>query len=193
MRRSIFAAALVALTTLTARAQEAVEKPVKTLVGAVRYGKDDVALKQMDGDAQGAVMLGAEWGKATAEQRKEFATLFHGLFAAMAFPRIKENLEHLETTLFEKPAVEGEKAGISGTLVILHPLKKQELKVKFDAHKSGGAWKVVDVTLVGTGSPSMLSSIRDEQVQPLFKAGGWDKLLGAMRDRLAQLKKAAAK
>ena len=192
MRRSIFALALVVLATLTARAED-VEKPVKTLVSAVRYGKDDLALKQMDGDAQGSVMLGAEWGKATAEQRKEFATLFHGLFAAMAFPRIKESLEHLETTLFEKPAVEGDKAGLAGTLVILHPLKKQELKVKFDAHKSAGAWKVVDVTLVGTGSPSMLSSIRDEQVQPLFKAGGWDKLLGAMRDRLAQLKKAAAK
>jgi phospholipid transport system substrate-binding protein len=175
---------------LPAMADEALEKPVKTLVSAVRYGKDDLALKSLDGDAQGAVLLGDEWGKATAKQREEFASLFHQLFAAIAFPKIRSNFEHLETTLYEPAKVDGDKAELTSTIVILHPLKKQEIKVKYDMHKLKEGWKVVDVTVLGTASPSMLSSIKSDQVQPLFKDGGWDKLLQLMRDRLAQLKAA---
>jgi phospholipid transport system substrate-binding protein len=192
MRSALLAVLFCTSLALPARAND-LEKPVKTLVGAVRYAKDDLALKQLDGEAQGTMLLGAEWSKGSADQRKEFSQLFNQLFSGMAFPKIRESLQHLETSLFDKPVVDGDKGSVNGTLVILHPLKKQEMKVKFDLHKLGGAWKIVDVTVLGTASPSMLTGIRDEQVQPLLKQGGWERLLGAMRDRAAKLKAAAAK
>lgn len=188
MSRLLVPALLVLALAAPAFADDALEKPVKTLVSAVRYGKDDLALKSLDGDSEGAVLLGDEWAKGTGKQREEFASLFHQLFAAIAFPKLRANFEHLETTLFEPAKAAGDKAELQSTIVILHPLKKQEIKVKYEMHKAKDGWKVVDVTVLGTGSPSMLVGIRDEQVRPIFKDGGWDKLLSLMRDRLAQLK-----
>jgi phospholipid transport system substrate-binding protein len=182
--------ALLALVPLRARAAaEDTEKTINKLVKLVRYEKDDEALKLLDGEGQGAILLGDDWAKGTPAQREEFVKLFHGLFAAMAFPNLRKNLEHLETMLCEPPKVAGDKAETVGTLVILHPLKKQELKVKYDLRKLKDGWRVTDVTVLGTASPSMLTGIRDDQVKPIFAQGGWDKLLGAMRDRLAQLQK----
>lgn len=184
-------AAAVALLASPAYADPGVEKTLKTVVTSVRYGKDDLALKNFDGGAQGAMLLEGEWTKATADQRAKFTELFHKLFAAIAFPNIRDNFKHLETTLYEKPAVDGDKATIVSTIVILHPLKKQEIKVKYDLRNQKAGWKVVDATVLGSGGASMLTDIRNDQVKPLFKAGGWDKLLSAMEQRLAQLQKAA--
>lgn len=193
LRPSVLCAALalavLPLASSPALAAGDTEKTINKLVKLVRYSKDAEALKQLDGEGQGKVLLGAEWDKGTQAQRDEFVKLFHGLFSAMAFPKLRENLQHLETTLFEAAKVSGDKAEQTGTLVILHPLKKQEIKVKYDLRKLKEGWKVTDVTLLGTGSASMLTGIRDEQVKPLFAQGGWDKLLGALRDRLTQLKK----
>jgi phospholipid transport system substrate-binding protein len=177
------------LSASPARADDAVQKPVTTLVKSVRYAKDANALKQMDGEAEGRILLGDDWEKGTPEQRAEFVSLFHGLFAALAFPKLKENLEYLGTTVYEKPAVTGDKATVIGTLAIDHPLKKQELRVQFDMHKTREGWKVVDVTVLGVGGNSMLTDIRHDQIIPIMAQGGWPHLLELMRARLAQVKK----
>src|SRR5690606_22590585 len=133
---------------------------------AVRYSKDALALKSLDADAQGAFLLEGEWKTATAEQRKEFGELFHKLFAAIAFPQIRKNFEHLETTLYEPASVTGDAASLVSTIVILHPLKKQELKVKYDLKKTKNEWLVVDVTVLGSGGNSFLTDIRNDQIRP---------------------------
>lgn len=171
--------------------QEAVEKPIRTLINAVRYSKDEMGLKQLDGEAQGRFLLEGEWDKATPAQREEFVQLFHRLFGAIAFPKIRDNFKHLETILYEAPAVEGDTARTRSTLVILHPLKKQEIKAEYELRKTKAGWKVVDVTVLGTGGNSMLTDIRKEQVGPLYAQGGMDHLLGLMRQRAAQLEAAA--
>lgn len=175
----------------------AIEKPIRTLINAVRYSKDDLALKMLDGDTQGQSLLEADWSSASEEQRTRFKQLFHQLFAAIAFPQIRDNFEHLETILYEKPEVKGNTATIRSTLVILHPLKKQEIKVEYDMKKNGGNWQVVDVTILGTGGNSFLADIRTQQVRPIFGQGGWDHLIKTMETRAEQLearkKKAASK
>ena len=165
-------------------AAKPVKKAVKTLVGAVRYSKDDLALKKVDGRAQGEFLLGDRWASGTDGQRAEFSKLFPQLFGAIAFPRIRKNFEHLETILYDKPKVSGDRAELSSTLVILHPAKKQELKATYVLRKRDKAWKVVDVTVAP--SPSMLTTLRDDQVGPIFAEGGWDKLLDLLRARAAE-------
>lgn len=172
----------------------AIEKPVRTLITAVRYGKDSLALKALDGKTQGALLLADDWSKGTPEQQREFVQLFHELFAALAFPNIRRNFEHLETILYEKPKVDGAKARVSSTLVILHPLKKQEIKIEYEILNPGsGKWRVVDVTVLGTGRGSMLESIRTDQIEPIMAEGGWDHLLKLMRERSAEVKAKAGK
>jgi len=170
-------------------ADEALEKPVSKLVTAVRYGKDDLAIKNLDGESQGAVLLGPEWTKGTPDQRKEFVSLFHKLFAAIAFPKIRDNFKNLSTMAYEPAKPAGDRAPLTSTIVIDHPLKKEEWKVRYDMHKTGEGWKVVDVTVLGTGAPSFLEEIRDQQVKKLFaQMGGWDGLLKVMRERLTQVR-----
>lgn len=185
---AVAAALVLGLVARPAVAEEAMEKPLTTLVKSVRFSKDDLALKQLDSETQGKFLFGADWDKATPAQREEFTKLFQTLFAGIAFPKIRENLQNLSTTLYEKPAITGDNAALNSTLVIDHPLKKQEMKVRYDLHKAKEGWKVVDVQILELGSKSMLSSVKD-QTDKFYQQGGWDNLLAKMRDRAAQLKK----
>lgn len=180
-----FAIAFAALSNPAFAAGE--EKPIKTLVNAVRYSKDDLAIKYLDGETQGAFLLEDAWGTGTPEQRKEFVELFHALFAGIAFPAIRENFEHLQSTLYDPATVDAGTTSVLSTILIMHPLKKQELKVKYDLAKAGKEWKVVDVTVIGSGSNSFLTDIRNDQIRPIMKNGGWDNLLKLMRQRLEQI------
>jgi phospholipid transport system substrate-binding protein len=160
-------------------------RPIKTAIGAIRQSKDDQAINQFADEEQGRILLGDYWARGTDAQRKEFTQLFHTLFANIAFPKVRDNLKNLDTILYEPPRVVGGTTQVGSTILINHPLKKQELKLKYTVTKQRGGWKVVDVAVLGD---SMLSDIRDDQVQPLLKEGGWDGLLNAMRQKAAELR-----
>ncbi len=178
-------AALVATTSFAASAKDEVSKPLKTVVNSVRFGKDIAALKMFAGDEQGKYLLGDEWAKGTDAQRKDFIDQFHQLFGKIAFPKIRKNFENLDTVLYDEPTITGDRAEIPSMILINHPLKKQELKLKYSLVKQGAGWKVIDVLVLGD---SMLAGIRDDQVQPIFKEGGWEKLLTLMKAKTAELK-----
>lgn len=182
---SLLAALCFAVPALAAP-NEAVSKPVKTVVQAVRFGKDDLAITKFGGEQQGRFLLGEEWDKGTDAQRKEFTKLFNSLFAKIAFPKVRENFKNLASITYDDPAVEGDKASVKSTVVIEHPLKKQEMKLQYSVVKEQGAWKVLDVAVLGD---SMLTGIRDDQVRPLLKEGGWNGLLEAMRQKEAEVSK----
>lgn len=178
-------AALVASLPALATPKDELSKPLKTIVNSVRYGKDLAALKAFAAEEQGKFLVADSWAKGTDAQRKEFQDLFLQLFGKIAFPKIRKNFENLDTVLYEEPTVTGETASLASTILINHPLKKQELKVKYQLIKAGAAWKVVDVAVLGD---SMLTGIRDDQIQPILKEGGWEALLQAMREKTKELK-----
>ena len=186
LRSLTLLAALTLALPAFAAPNEAVAKPVKTLVQSVRYSKDDMALKLLANEEQGRFLLGDAWAKGTDAQRKEFTRLFNSLFSKIAFPKVRENFKNLASITYEDPVVEGDKAKMRSTIVIEHPMKKQELKLQYSLAKEANAWKVVDVAVLGD---SMLTGIRDDQVQPILKDGGWDNLLKLMREKEAELTK----
>lgn len=181
---------LAAVPAFAAGKNPEIVKPVSTVVNSVRYERDLAALKHFAGEEQGKLLLGADWDKGTAEQKKEFVSLFHTLFGKMAFPKVRENFKHLESITYEDPKVEGDKAEVASTILILHALKKQEIKLKYTVVKTGGAWKVVDVAVLGD---SMLKGVRDDQIVPIMKEGGWDNLLKLMREKAKELEKVPLK
>lgn len=185
LARTVLAVTAFALAVpAIAAPKDEVQKPLKTLIASVRFSKDQAALKQFAGEAQAKALTTDDWEKATPEQRKEFISLFQTLFAKMAFPKIRGNFKHLSTVLYEEPKIDGTKANVGSTIVIEHPMKKQELKVKYDLVKEGKQWKVVDVAVLGD---SMLTGVRENQIKPLLKEGGWDLLLKTMRERAKEL------
>ena len=160
--------------------KEDISKPLKTVVQSVRYGKDALALKLFAGEEQGRRLLGDDWEKANASERQEFVKLFHALFSKLAFPKIRKNFENLDTVLYDEPKVEGAVAQMGSTILINHPMKKQELKVKYTLMRVGTSWMVVDVSVLGD---SMLKGIREDQIIPIMKQGGMAHLLKLMRDK----------
>ncbi len=183
---TLLASLVLCMPAFAAAPNEAAAKPVKTVVQSVRYSKDDMALKQLANEEQGRFLLGEDWDKGTDAQRKEFVKLFNSLFAKIAFPKVRENFKNLASITYEDPTVEGDKAKVKSTVVIEHPMKKQEMKLQYSLVKSQGGWKVLDVAVLGD---SMLTGIRDDQVRPIMKQGGWDHLLQLMRTKEAELTK----
>ncbi len=185
MKTTLFALALLSTTTFAATPKDEVTKPLKIVINSVRYGKDVLALKSFAGEEQGKQLMGEAWAKGTAAQQKEFVELFHQLFGKIAFPKIRKNFENLDTVLYDEPAIKDDHADIGSTILINHPLKKQELKVKYQLVKGKAGWQVIDVSVLGD---SMLKGIREDQIQPLFKEGGWDGVHKAMKDKNTELK-----
>lgn len=187
MNRTLVIAATLAfaLPAFAGTPKDEVSKPLKVIINSVRYGKDLAALKLFAGEEQGKFLLGDDWAKGTPEQQKEFIALFHQLFGKIAFPKIRANFENLDTVIYDEPTVTGDKAAIASTILINHPAKKQELKVKYEVAKSAAGWKVIDVAVLGD---SMLIGIRDDQIKPIMKEGGWPNLLKLMKDKDAELK-----
>lgn len=183
-RRGFFAAAALLFASPALAAHDDVVKPLKMVVGSVRYGRDKSALKYFDRDEQAKLLLGDSWAKATPAQREEFEQLFETLFAKLAFPKVRQDFEHLESILYEEPHVQGDHATVGSTVLILHPLKKQELRLEYALQHEKDGWKVVDVTVLGD---SMLQGIRDDQVQPIIKDSGIDGLLKIMREKVQSL------
>lgn len=183
--RLILATTLLLATGAVAAPKDDTSKPLKTIINSVRYGKDQAALKLFASEHQGKFLLADSWDKGTDAQRKEFQDLFLTLFGKIAFPKIRKNFENLDTVLYEEPTITGDAAAVGSTILINHPMKKQELKVKYQLTKQASGWKVIDVAVLGD---SMLTGIRDDQVQPLLKEGGWDALLKAMREKASELK-----
>ncbi len=159
-------------------------KAIATLIGAVRYGKFVMGLKALDGTAQGAFLLGDNWQKGTDAQRTEFVTLFHTIFAKVAFPKMQKNFENIQTVVYDAPVVAGNKATVKSTLVVLHALKKQEFKLKYQLVQTGAEFKVVDVEVLGD---SMLTGVRNDQINPILKEGGWPHLLDLLRQKAKSL------
>lgn len=169
------------------------------LINSVRYGQDQSALQFMDGETEAKELLGPAWDKGTPEQRAEFIRLFHHIFAGVAFPKMRGNFEHLTTITYGAPKVAGARTDIESVLHIQAGPKEQELKVTYWLSKGADAKpRVVDVTILGAGDKSMLTNIRNDQIQPILAEGGWPKLLELMRERARELpapadKPAAAK
>ena len=185
MKTTLLALFLLSFSSVAATAKDEVTKPLKIVINSVRYGKDLLALKSFAGEEQGKQLMGEAWAKGTDAQRKEFVELFHQLFAKVAFPKIRKNFENLDTVLYDEPVITADRADISSTILIKHPLKNQELKVKYQLIKGKAGWQVIDVAVIGD---SMIKGIRDDQIQPLFKEGGWEGVLKAMREKNAELK-----
>lgn len=194
-RRRLTAVALGALilssgfVPLPAQAKKSsvVEKPIKRFIGAVRYGKNEMALKMVDDLSQAKLLLGDQWDKGTKEQQKEFRKLFSQLFSVIAFPKLKNNLQKVASILYGKPEFKGKTAILPSTLVVQHALKKQEIKLSYTLAKTKGGYKLVDVTF--QGDKSLLTNIRDDQIGPLMKEGGWNHLITQLRARMSELPK----
>lgn len=169
-----------------------VTKPIKRLLNAIRYQKDELALASFDGDAQGQLIFKDLWTKQSPEERARFVKTLHAFFTVGAFPKIrKEYFAHLETILYGEPtSLKDGSVKVRATIVVLHALKKDEIPVDFSLHQVEGKWLIRDFSIAPDPKAprSFISDLREKQIKPLLKKKGWDGLIEVMERRVEKLK-----
>ncbi len=184
--------AALALTLLPATAladaalDQATQKTLKGLVNAIRYGKDDLAAKQVDFAAMSKGLMAEDWSKLSAAEQAEFTKHLEALVRGLSFPKGKDMFQYLDAMLYDAARMDGETAKVKSTIVVHRDVKKTEIIIDWVLVKTGGQWKVLDTVMVGE---STLTGLREQQVKPLIQKGGTAAVMQAMRDKVAEIKK----
>ena len=166
--------------------QKKLEKPVKVLVGAVRYGKGAMALKQLALEEMAAEMCKDHWAKISAADKKKF-TANLGTLLQQRFPKFKEQLKHLSAILFSQHKMLGkDRASLKNTLVVHSKVYKKEYQLSWILIKKGKKWQGLDLITVGK---SFLVKMRTKQINPLVAKGGIKLVLQKMDAMIAKAKK----
>jgi phospholipid transport system substrate-binding protein len=164
--------------------EAAVQKTLKTLVNAIRYSKDDVALKQLSLDGMGQNLMADSWPQMSDAQHKTFTKNLGRLLRGMSFTRGREIFQYLDAVLYSPATFEGNVAHCKSTVVIHRELKKKEMPIEWVLTKESGSWKVVDTIFLGEKTTQ---GIRDEQVLPLLKEGGIPKVMEALESQAQKM------
>ncbi len=174
------------LAAWPALAAPATDKPVKTLINAIRYGKDDLAAKQIAFLPMVERLLGETWAQLSADEQKELAAGLEVIIRARSFAKGKDTFKHLDALLFAQVRQEAGDTRVKSTIVIHRDYKKTELVIDWVLLEHDGAWKVVDIVMLGE---STLAGIREDEVEPLLHQGGPAALMRALRAKVAEAKK----
>lgn len=177
---------LSAAWTASAQAPSPAEaqKPIKTLINAVRYSKDDLASKQVGYDVMVEKLMAESWKDASEADRKELITGMEKLIRGISFPAGRDIFKYLDNVLYDAPRVDGDSIKVKSTVVIHRDLKKSELGIDWVLAKSGGTWKIYDTVMQGE---STLAGIREEQIRPLLKEGGVAAVKKAMHEKITEV------
>ena len=163
------------------------QKPIKVLINAVRYKKDDLGLKQLALDEMSRQLCIKHWAKITAAQKKEFSANLGTLLKLVSFRKSRDLFKHIDAILFDSPRLEkGGKASIRNTIVVHRAYKKKEIQITWILVKQKKKWRILDLQTIGK---TTITRLRSEQIEPLIKEGGIKLVLKKMREMMAKAKK----
>ncbi len=174
------------LARADAETDKAVQKTLNTLINGIRYGKDDLAARQLAFGAMARGLLADDWAKLSPAEQTEVAKGLETVIRAISFAKGRDMFKYLDALLFEPSRVNGNEARAKSTIVVHRDLKKAEVIIDWVLVKDGAGWKVLDTVMLGE---STMQSLRDDQVKPLLAKGGTAAVLKALRDKVAEVKK----
>lgn len=168
-----------------ATAQQA-KKSVAALVNAIRFDKRALGEKHLGFGAMAQHLLGPSYQQMGSAERSQFIDDFRVLLVGTAFPKGHELFAYLDGILYGQARQDGERTLLPSTIVVHRNLKKTEMKVEWALVPENGELKVVDVVSMGE---STCDGIRDDEVAPLVKEGGVQKLLSVLHERAESIRK----
>jgi len=123
--------------------------------------------------------LGAEWGRRTAEEQREFVKLFTAFME-------KTSVQNIESYDNERFIYTGEKINDSQAEVMGKILNTQgeETKISYMLHRVGSEWKAYDLVIAGI---SFVSNFRS-QFSRVIRTSSYEGLLRVMREKLEDKK-----
>jgi len=119
--------------------------------------------------------LGAEWGRRTAAEQKEFVKLFTAFMEKASIQNIESY--NNERFFYTGEKIDDSRAEVQGTIV---NAQREETKIVYLLHRVGGEWKVYDLVVAGIGFVSNYRS----QFSRLIRQSSYDGLLRVMREKV---------
>lgn len=163
-----------------------VEESVKTVMNSIRYGKNDMAAKQIDFNGISKIIMGSYWDTMSKADQTELVKDIEILITKISFPEGKKMFKHLDAILYGSPKISGDKARCKATVVVHRNYKKQENVIDFELVKKADKWKITEMYIVGEG---VFSGIFEDEVNPILKKGGVPAVMKAIRKKVSQVSK----
>jgi phospholipid transport system substrate-binding protein len=123
-------------------------------------------------------MLGPEWEKLSAGEKKNFTQLLLSLFQKIAYPKSAEFFGDLQID-FREEKVTGDEAVVE--TMVSHP-KEGQVDIQYQLHQANGKWMIEDVLLDGV---SLVTNVRSQMQQVIAKES-YQGLVKRMREKLAE-------
>jgi len=142
----------------------------------------EVVGKRLDFEEISKRSLALHWRKLTAEQRKEFVSLFSDLLETTYLNKIERSQEediekHEEDkVLYQGERIEGRYASVKTTIVTY---KGTEIPVEYRLIKEDGEWKAYDIVIEGV---SLVSNYRS-QFNRIIHSESYDALVKKLREK----------
>jgi len=123
-------------------------------------------------------MLGPQWEKLNAGEKKDFTQLLTSLFQKVAYPKSAEFLGDVQID-FRNEKITGDEAIVATT--VSHP-KEGQVDIQYQLQQANGRWVIEDVLLDGV---SLVTNVRSQMQQVIAKES-YQGLMKRMRDKLAE-------
>jgi phospholipid transport system substrate-binding protein len=163
-----------------------VEETVKTVMNSIRYGKQNMAAKQIDFDGISKIIMGTYWETMSKSDQSELIKNIEILITKISFPEGKKMFKHLDAILYGKPKISDNMARCKATIVVHRNYKKQENVIDFELVKKDGKWKITEMYIIGEG---IFAGIFEDEVKPILKKGGVPEVMRAIRKKVSQVSK----
>jgi phospholipid transport system substrate-binding protein len=119
--------------------------------------------------------LGAEWGRRTAAEQKEFVKLFTAFIEKTSTQNV-EAYDH-ERFFYTGEKINGSQAEVEGKIV---NKLGEETRVSYMMHRVGGEWKAFDLVIAGI---SFVSNFRS-QFSRVVRTSSYEGLLRTMKEKI---------
>jgi phospholipid transport system substrate-binding protein len=123
-------------------------------------------------------VLGPQWEKLNADERKDFAQLLMELLQKVAYPKSAEFFEDLRIDYTDE-RVSGPEAAVE--TLVSHP-KEGQVAIEYQLRQLNGKWTIADVLLDGV---SLVTNLRTQMQQVIVKES-YQGLVKRIRDKLAE-------
>ena len=147
---------------------------VKKMVGLIRYGKNDLALKSIGLPQATAYLMGSYHGQATLDQLGQIEGLLGEYLKVSAFPLARKYFEDIDLS-YDKPVVKGDAVHIRASLLYGG---SEQIKFTWVVVESDGEYVVTD--FLDDRNQSSLKASRDKQIQKVLQRKGIPGLIKAM-------------
>jgi phospholipid transport system substrate-binding protein len=135
-----------------------------------------VADERFDWEEMARRSLGRYWAQRTAEEKKEFVSLYSELVERTYMSKVEDYSG--ESVRYEKEAIDGDYAVVA---VDILTQKNKDISVDYRLQKEGNEWLIYDVSIEGV---SLVNNYRT-QVNSIIVQSSYENLIKKLRAKVA--------